>query len=155
MMETIEQRIERLARALCAIDCKENDLFCGGCPGDNWKRYRESAQAIIASDEEAKWPFDPKTHVVINKADYDHLNTILGNLFDLPKLRRDLDRVHVDKTHVVVPREVIQPFVDFIKGPGEKMPDDMPLTSGSSMARRQVTTGDFQRLMIAASESGK
>lgn len=40
--------------------------------------------------------------------------------------------------------EALEPFAAFI-GSETKLPDDEPMTRGSSLARRQVTVGDFRR----------
>lgn len=43
-----------------------------------------------------------------------------------------------------------QPFADFMaSGSFDKIPDDMPLTAGSMLARRQVTAGHFRKLAAA------
>ncbi len=47
-------------------------------------------------------------------------------------------------------RIAAQPFVDFASaGSFNRLPDRLPLTQGSVMARRQVTAGDFKALRRA------
>lgn len=48
-----------------------------------------------------------------------------------------------------------QPFADFMAGGSfDKIPDDMPLTAGSSIARRQITAGHFRKLATAIAGPG-
>lgn len=39
----------------------------------------------------------------------------------------------------------LEPFAGFVKHAPPWVRDDMPLTAGSSLARRQVTAGEFRR----------
>lgn len=49
-------------------------------------------------------------------------------------------------------REALEPFAEFARASSfDKLPDDMPMTQGSRMARRQVTAGDFKRALAALS----
>lgn len=51
-------------------------------------------------------------------------------------------------------REAVKPFAEFISGDtNHRLPDDMPLTVGSQMARRQVTVRQFRALVKAAGAS--
>jgi hypothetical protein len=47
--------------------------------------------------------------------------------------------------------EAVKPFVDFIGDKARALPLDMPLTQGSSMARKQLTVRDFRMLAAAYS----
>ena len=51
-------------------------------------------------------------------------------------------------------RDALRPFADFI-GDDTRLPPDMPLTQGSSMARRQVTVADFRAAARALQGSAK
>ena len=62
------------------------------------------------------------------------------------------DAITVKDAEIERLRAAIQPFADFIRGAGEKLPDNMQLTNGSSMARRQVTAADFKAALAAISE---
>lgn len=51
-------------------------------------------------------------------------------------------------------REALEPFVEFTKaGSFDRLPDNMPMTQGSSIAFRQVTAGDFKRARAAYMET--
>ena len=46
--------------------------------------------------------------------------------------------------------DALEPFADFVSGPaGKTLPDDMPLTKGSGIARKQLTVADFRRAATA------
>ena len=52
-------------------------------------------------------------------------------------------------------RTALEPFAEFARASGfDRLPDDMPMTQGSRMARRQVTAGDFKRALAALSQKG-
>lgn len=47
-------------------------------------------------------------------------------------------------------QDAFKPFADFMAGGSfDKIPDDMPLTAGSSIARRQITAGQLRKLAAA------
>lgn len=49
--------------------------------------------------------------------------------------------------------KVIQPFIDFTRTPTFNiLSDEFELTAGSPMAHRQLTAGDFRRLLEAIGE---
>lgn len=46
--------------------------------------------------------------------------------------------------------EALKPFADFASAPSfDRLPDDMPITQGSRLAKKQVTAGDFKRALVA------
>lgn len=52
-------------------------------------------------------------------------------------------------------QDAFKPFADFMAGGSfDKIPDDMPLTAGSSIARRQITAGHFRKLAAAITGPG-
>ena len=52
-------------------------------------------------------------------------------------------------------REALEPFAGFARASGfDKLPDDLPMTQGSRLARRQVTAGDFKRALAILSQKG-
>ena len=60
--ETPGQRIERLAKALSFLEHGSDK---------DWEEFTNAAQAVIASDKKANWPFlwYPETHVIEPTAD--------------------------------------------------------------------------------------
>jgi hypothetical protein len=49
--------------------------------------------------------------------------------------------------------EAIKPFADYADTRAfETMPDDFKITQGSSLARKQITAGDFKKLLRAYKE---
>ncbi len=52
-------------------------------------------------------------------------------------------------------REALKPFADFANGSGAKhFPDNLVITSGSGMARKQLTLGDCHRARAALAPAG-
>lgn len=61
-------------------------------------------------------------------------------------LRMQKERADALAARLKEAEEALRPFHDFAKASGfDALPDDMPLTQGSRLARRQVTAGDFKR----------
>lgn len=60
------------------------------------------------------------------------------------------DSVVVSRAEYEALRAAVKPFAEFAEGPVFKqIPDSMPMTKGSALARRQVTAGDFKRAFDA------
>jgi len=50
-------------------------------------------------------------------------------------------------------RAALEPFAEFARASGfSKLPDDLPMTQGSRLARRQVTAGDFKRALATLNQ---
>ena len=50
--------------------------------------------------------------------------------------------------------DALRPFADFAAARGfDRLPDHLPMTQGSSMARKQVTAGDFKAAHAALAAS--
>jgi hypothetical protein len=67
----------------------------------------------------------------------------------IPGWREELDERKALAARIEELEQVLRPFSDFAAGIHPSIPDDMPLTMGSRMARRQVTAGDFRRAALA------
>jgi hypothetical protein len=80
--------------------------------------------------------------LTLTKKDNAHPDIEVKPLFDCAAPADDL-------------RAALEPFAEFARASGlDRMPDDMPMTQGSRMARRQVTAGDFKRALAALSKGG-
>lgn len=58
------------------------------------------------------------------------------------------DAIESLSRHLEEAREALKPFAEFI-GNDTRMPDTMPLTAGSAIAKPQVTVADFRRARSA------
>lgn len=67
-----------------------------------------------------------------------------------PNMAAELTALRADVQRLTDALAALKPFADFASASSfDRLPDDMPMTMGSKIARRQVTAGDFKAALRA------
>lgn len=101
---------------------------------------RDRCKKFLASIEARRPTHQQSTFVLLQTQIVDDLMAFV---------REERQRALAPGVEGVV-RDALKPFTDFMAGGSfNKIPDDVPLTVGSSMARRQITAGHLRKLAAA------